>query len=478
MWISVFVLLTLKLKRQEAEVRNQFGIWNKIATAAVCGAVIVAGTMPLAYGQAKKDWKERAEYDMFDAAQKDVNASNFAKAITDLDAWKAKYPSSDFKDEGTVLYVQAYGGAKQPEKAVDTAGDLVNRGVDSAFPDPATGPTNSIKLLFSTVIAITQIANPTQEQLAIGEKAAQQLLDYNRKPQGVDDAAWANARSSQLQPPAKTALQRIVMLPGNQAFQKNDFAGADAAYTKALQQYPDNSAIAWQLGLSMRSEARTDPAKRSQAAYMFQRAVMTDPTLGGGQDGKRMTEFADQYYSTIHGSNEGLDGLKAMVKSGPLPPDGFKIKTATEIADEKQAEFEKTNPQLALWMKIKGALADTTGEQYFDGQLKDSQVPKLKGTVVEGKCRAKEILVAIPLPDAKGEQKAEITLKLDAALTGKPDVGSEFQWDAGIPKAFTKDPFMLTMEVEKAKLEGLKTSPCAPASSGPKKGGTTKKKGL
>lgn len=447
---------------------------------AVCGAVLAAGIVQLANGQApaaKKNWKDQGEYDLFDSAGKAIAANNFTKALSDLDTWKQKYPASDFKDEGTVLYIQAYGGAKQPGKAVDAAGELIDKGVDAAFPDPATGPGNAIKALFSTVVAITQLPDPTPQQMAIGDKAAHQLQDYNRAPQGVPADAWAKARTEQLQPPAKAAILYIAMLPGNQAFAKQDWAGAEAAYAKALQQYPDNTAISWQMGLALRNEAKTDPNKRSQAVYAFQRAVVIDPTLGGRQKAAEMTGFADQYYSTIHGSNEGLDALKAMVKANPLPPADFKIKTATEIAEEKQKEFEQSNPQLALWMKIKGALADANGEQYFTGQLKDSAVPKLKGTVVEGKCRAKEILVAIPMPDAKGEQKAEITLKLDAALTGKPEAGSEFQWDGGIPSAFTKDPFMLTMDVEKAKLEGLKTSPCAATPTGAKKGAPTKKKG-
>ena len=110
-------------------------------------------------------------------------------------------------------------------------------------------------------------------------------------------------------------------------------------------------------------------------------------------------------------------------------------------------------------MGIKKQLADAGGEQYFEGTLKNAAVPKLKGTVVEGKpaCRSKELLVA--LSDAT---HAEVSLKLDAALTGKPEAGVEIQWE-GVPSAFTKDPFMLTMDTEKAKIENLKTTPCAAA---------------
>src|SRR5207245_10538698 len=104
---------------------------------------------------------------------------------------------------------------------------------------------------------------------------------------------------------------------------------------------------------------------------------------------------------------------------------------------------------------IKAQLADpASGKKYFDGQLKDAAVPKLKGMLVEGKpaCRSKELLVAVPLPDAKGSPTAEITLKLDSPMTGKPEAG-EIQWE-GVPAAFWQEPFMLTMGIEKAKIAG------------------------
>jgi hypothetical protein len=195
-------------------------------------------------------------------------------------------------------------------------------------------------------------------------------------------------------------------------------------------------------------------------------------------DGKALQTYLENAYSTFHGGLDGLDQLKQQAKSAPLPPAGFTIETASAIAAKKQAEFEQTNPQLALWMKVKGALADTNGEAYFASTLKDSAVPKLKGTLVEGKpaCRSKELLVAIPEPNQQGALRPEIALKLDAALTGKPEAGAEIQWE-GVPSAFTKDPaFLLTMDTEKAKIEGLKVSPCAGAPVQKKAGGATKKK--
>ena len=193
-------------------------------------------------------------------------------------------------------------------------------------------------------------------------------------------------------------------------------------------------------------------------------------------DPKALNNYLESAYSSFHGSLDGLDQLKTMAKANPLPPADLKIETATAIMQRKQAEFEQSNPQLALWMRIKGALADANGTTYFENELKDSGVPPMKGTLLEGKpaCKSKELLVAIPLPDSQGNPVAEITLKLDAPLAGKPETGTTIQW-TGVPKAFTKDPFMLTMEVEKAKVENVKTSPCAGAAPPAKKAVTKKK---
>src|SRR5260370_33680798 len=110
-----------------------------------------------------------------------------------------------------------------------------------------------------------------------------------------------------------------------------------------------------------------------------------DPTLGGTMDPKAVNTYLESAYSSFHGSLEGLEQLKTMAKASPLPPADLKIETASAIANRKQAEFEQSNPQLALWMRIKGALADTNGTTYFDNELKDTAVPAMKGTLFEGK---------------------------------------------------------------------------------------------
>jgi len=72
--------------------------------------------------------------------------------------------------------------------------------------------------------------------------------------------------------------------------------------------------------------------------------------------------------------------------------------------------------------------------------------------------------VAVPEPDQTSTLTAEITLKLDKPLTGKPTAGTEIKWD-GQPAAFTKEPFMLTMSVDQADIQGMATAPCTPAAA-------------
>jgi hypothetical protein len=465
--------------------------YKKIAAVAALGVVALTGIARQASAQAaaaapaaqpETHYKDQQEFDVYNAVTVDIGNKNSAKAITDLDIWKQKYPDSWYKDIRTTFYIQAYAELKQFNKAVDTAGELLTGDIDSLFKDPKQGPSDVVKVLFTTATAIQQVPNPTPEELAIGEKAARKLLDYNRKPEGLPDADWATVKT-QLQGAAKASLLAIAVLPGTQALAKNprDCATARSVFEKALGDYPDKSFISYNLGTALSCLARADTTKAPEltprAIYQFVRASVVDPTLGGSADAKRITDYATSVYTSYHGADDGLDQLKTQAKASPIAPAGFTIETAAAVANRKQAEFAQSNPQLAMWMGIKAQLADAAaGMTYFDGTLKNAAVPKLKGTVVEGKpaCRSKELLVAVPVPGQTGGPTAEITLKLDAALTGKPEAG-EIQWE-GVPSAFTQTPaFMLTMDTEKAKIEGLKTSPCAgPAPA--RKGAPTKKK--
>ena len=99
--------------------------------------------------------------------------------------------------------------------------------------------------------------------------------------------------------------------------------------------------------------------------------------------------------------------------------------------------------------------------------MKGAQVPKLKGWVDlrQAAVKSKELLVSMEGKD----RPANVTLKLVGAdgttaapLTGKPEVGVEIEFE-GIGESFTKDPsLMVTFDVEKGKITGLKEEKVAP----------------
>jgi hypothetical protein len=457
------------------------GLMIAIVSASFAQQPAAPAGQPAAPAAKKKAVKDQIEYDLFNEALKDA-VGNPQKEIQDLDTWAQKYPDSDYKWDRIYMYMQAYTkmNPPQPQKVVEYGQQLMSQDMKSIF-DDKTAQLKILDILYKVATNVPALPNATPDQIDLGRKAAQQLKQQagayfvaENKPEKTDDAAWAKAKAD-LESAADNSMLAFELMPASQAMARKDCAAAIPLYVRALQDRPQRSFISYELANAMVCLQKTDPTMVPKAIYEFERAAVIDPTLGDPKnDPKKLTDYADSLYRTVHGSDEGLAQLKEQVKQSPLPPDGFEIKTKGQLEAESAAEVAKNNPQWAMWSGIKSALTAADGDQYFTDKLKDAAVPKLSGVVVEGKpaCRPKEILVAVPAPgQAAGTPAAEITLKLDAALTGEPQAGSEIQWE-GVPTEFSKSPFMLTMEADKAKIE-VKTSPCAAPA---KKSAPTKKK--
>jgi hypothetical protein len=120
-----------------------------------------------------------------------------------------------------------------------------------------------------------------------------------------------------------------------------------------------------------------------------------------------------------------------------------------------------SGPESTLWTGIKNGLTAENGYQYFGSALKDAAIPTLKGTVVGSRpaCNPKELLVAIS--DASN---AEVSVRLQTPLNGMLQPGVQIEWE-GVPSAFTRSPFLLTMETVNSKIRALgmlQVSPCTP----------------
>src|ERR1700731_4883430 len=100
-----------RLSNQEAQVRTfsrwGFDRWLSGATAAaILALVALTGTVRTASAQEESKWKDQAEYDIADAAGKDIAAQNGAKGLEDLNSWKQKYADSFYKNNREVMYIQ------------------------------------------------------------------------------------------------------------------------------------------------------------------------------------------------------------------------------------------------------------------------------------------------------------------------------------------------------------------------------------
>ncbi|MGA2194022.1 MAG: hypothetical protein ABSH40_02045 [Bryobacteraceae bacterium] len=483
--------------------------WSGTAAVALLGAAVVlvnahyavaapqdAAAKQGAPAKKQKQVKDNGEYDIYNDVIKDANpqGANYKKLLTDLDTWTQKYPNTDYKDERDAYYVQGYGGTGQPGKALDAVKGLIAGDVPG-IKEKLTSAPLILPTLVLAVVSATQIASagsPTPDQLDTGAKVAHVLLDYakewfvtaNKSP-GLTDDQWAHGLK-QMQDTANGALLQIALYPGLSILKPNPKDGptcakAEPAFIKALQDRPDSGQIALQLANTFFCQRALSPDKLQQALFEYARAVVSPPGLPFGLDAanqKTFDDFLKSTYTRLHGSDEGLAGLKEMAKNSPVPPAGFKIKTAGEIALEEQVKFQKDNPQLAMWMGIEGQLSGDGGPAYFEGTLKDADIhgdngaKALKGKVVGmllkppdkpakvAMCNPNELLVAINKPDQTGDT-AKVKLHLATALKGKVDNGTDIQWD-GVPSAFQKDPFLLTMDVEdKAKMD-VATTPCPP----------------
>jgi tetratricopeptide (TPR) repeat protein len=237
------------------------------------------------------------------------------------------------------------------------------------------------------------------------------------------------------------------------AMQKKENEKAEAAFAKTLELDPSAGQVSFWMGNVILAQRKPD--KQVYALYHYARAASYDGTGAlTAADRAQVKSYVAKIYNQYHGSAEGFEEFLGKAKDAALPVGEVKIKSARQIAEEdaaKDADFAKNNPEMALWMSIKKELTGPDAEKYFGEHLKETLLPKLKGKLVSATPEAKPKELVLSILESTGD----VTIRLDAALAGKMDPGSELSFE-GVPGSYTKEPFMVVFEVEKAKLVGWK----------------------
>ncbi len=416
-----------------------------ISLAAVLGVALSAP----AFAQ---NWKDRAEYDLVQSINAERDA---AKKLQLLDQWKEKYPESEFKYARLQSYLMTYQQAGNGAKMMETAKAMV-----------ALDAKNPAGYYWASLLTVS-LNDKSADALANGEKAGSGLIEAIRaaaKPANVADADWEKQK-------------RVFEAIGHKtlgwvAWQKKELDKAEEEFNNSLKDNPNQADVSSWLATSIIQQRK--PEKQGLALFHIARSGALE---GEGAfpepQRKQALAYFEKNYKLLKGSDAGMAEVITVAKANALPPDGFKIKSKFEEEMEKEEELKKTNPQLALWLGIRKQLEAPDGDTYFSGTLKDSALPKLKAKVVSSKYvtpagrQTKEVVVGIM--DAN---IPEVTIKFDPPMAGKADAGTEIEFE-GVPSAFSKEPFNLTIDVEKDKLYGW-PAPAAPAPA-PKKGGAKKK---
>jgi tetratricopeptide (TPR) repeat protein len=442
--------------------------FSKSAVAALMAVSLVSA---LVAQEKKKEWKERAEYDLYESITKTQDPNQW---LATLDKWKSQYAQSDYADVRRQMYLTTYRALNKPTEAFNAAIEVLKDN-----PNNLVALSAIVGYLYPLVPLNTQPGAEQISELDTAEKAATTILanldtiysKENRPPEMTDE------QTAKAKPDLNAFAQKTL---GYIALARHDYEKAQVELSKALELDPTQAQVSYWLGTDVLAQNKTKPELQGVALYDFARAAAYD---GSGSlpasDRKQVMDYLNKVYSQYHGSAEGLDKLITTAKSRALPPPGFTIKSKSDL-DRERIEAEeasaKANPMLALWKSIKKELQSDAGQTYFDNSMKGAELPggvnnvaRFKGKLISMSptVKPRELVLAIEDPS-----KPDVTLKLDSSLPGKMEAGAEIDFE-GVADSFTKDPFMVTFTVEKSKIDGWtgKNPPLL------KKGGGTRKSG-
>jgi hypothetical protein len=425
--------------------------------------LIVVAALAVGQAPAQKNWKDRAEYDLYAEIVK-PDATPAAR-LANLDKWKSGYAQSEYAPERTKIYLITYQQLQKHREAFDTAAEILKS-------DPNDQASVQEILGFIRALMPTQanaaLSAQNKADLDLAEKVARGLLanpdalyGADKKPQGVADDAWAKTKP--------TMMNFAQFTLGYIAVTQKDLAKAETELTKTLQSDGSNAQASYMLAGILLGQQKDHPEKMPLAMFEYARAATYDgPGSMDANTRKQIDAFLSKAYNTYHGSAQGLDAIKTQAKANALPVGGFAIKSVVDIAkedEEKRAQAAKDNPVLAFWNDVKENLTGDGSAAYWEA-MKGAGLPppgklpgdKLKGKLVSAtpETRPKELTLAI------GGGAADVTLKLDEPLPGKMDPGGEISF-FGEAKEFNKDPFTVTFEVVPTDIEGWTGKGPAPA---------------
>lgn len=423
--------------------------------------------------QAKKEWKDRAEFDLYDSIVKETSPQT---RLASLEKWKSGYVQSDYADVRLKAYLITYQALNRHRDAIDMAAEILK-----TEPNDVAALTEIIGYVL-TLMPQGNAAVTAQHRsdIELGEKTARHVIANvdaiyapDKKPQGTTDEQWAGAKPT-MRNFSQFTIARL-------AVAAKDNAKAETELAKTIEMDPNNAQASYMLAGNVLAQQKTNPEKMPKALYHYARAATYDgPGALDAATRKQVDAFLTKAYNTYHGSAQGLNDLKAAAKASATGT--FAIKSTVDLAKEEQAKRDaaaKENPMLAFWSEIKEALNGEGSDAYW-AAMKDAGLPggkdgvtKFRGKIISltPENNPKELTISIA-----GGDTADVKIIMDEPLKGKMDLGLEIGF-SGAAKEFSKSPYMITFESSPEDLDGWTgKGPATPARPAGKKAPAAKKK--
>lgn len=388
--------------------------------------------------QQQSIWKDRAEYDAFNAILQEQGKDN-NKLVELADAYLAKYPDSKVLKETYELKLAAYQALNNTDKMEETANKLLEI-------DP--GNLRAILLLSYLFPRTYNTQDPMKNQkLNQAEERAQKglsALSSLQQPQGVTPDQFQKQKAD-----SEAVLHQTL---GFVALEKGNYATAEQELRQSAESKPNDALSFYWLG---RSYLSRKPPDYEQGMWAMARAVsITGPTALNAATKTQFKDYLTKAYEARHGSTDGLDDLLAQASASPFPPPGFHIMTAEEMAPP-EPEPEPEPPPRELTVKVEDLTDFSKIREHLQAGgvteedtwtlLKGATLP-LPGKVISATPAAnpKTIRIVVSPELAQEEGKYDVELTLAKPLGKKMAAGTTINFE-GVLDSYTPKPFLLKM---------------------------------
>lgn len=424
-----------------------------------------------------KAWKGKdGGQEEFGLAQAISKAADAKGRLAALDKWKQAFPESDYADVRDEQYLFVYQEANMSRQAFDQALQILK-----------TKP-NDFYSLRAVVSFIQALMPPTPADLDNASRISMYILDNadtafaaGNRPETIKEADWPA-----IKPAMKTAAHNAYLYT---ITARKDQPRAETELTAYLKKDPTQASTSYTLAGAILAQNKEHPEKQPLALYHFARAAAyTGPGALPAAAQKQAQEYITKTYTAYHGDANGLPELLAMAKTNPFPPEGFTIKSKSDLAVEaakKQAEADAANPIFAFWRDLVKEPILKDGDAYFanmkgallpgdPGKAKGFEKFKAKLISMTPANKPKSLVLALEKPDVP-----DVTLTFEEPLAGNMEPGAMLEFE-GVPDSYTKDPFMVTFLVTPEQLTGWTgTNPkgAPKGKAGPGKAGKAAPKG-